>query len=51
MHARPKYVPGGKSASVRRNVRNWMGSLFLVAFGFFAPFALAFAQEKRPRKP
>jgi membrane-bound serine protease (ClpP class) len=29
-------------------VKNWVGSLSLVVFGFLAPFASALAQEKRP---
>ncbi len=29
-------------------MKNWVGSLCVVAFGFFAPFASTVAQEKRP---
>ena len=47
MHACPKFVPGGKSVTARRIV-GWVSSLSLVAFGFFAPLASAFAQENRP---
>lgn len=31
-----------------RRIVNWVGSLSLIAFGFFATFGSAFAQEKRP---
>jgi membrane-bound serine protease (ClpP class) len=32
----------------RSIAKNWVGSLSLIAFGFLATFASAFAQEKRP---
>lgn len=48
MYARLKCAPGGKSVPAQRNVRHWIGSLFLIAFGFFAQLASAFAQEKPP---
>ena len=49
MHACPRFVPGGKrEMEMARRIVNWAGSLTLVAFGFFTPFASAFAQENRP---
>lgn len=33
---------------MRRSIMNWVGSLCLIAFGFFVTSASAFAQEKRP---
>ena len=31
-----------------RSIMNWVGSLSLIVFGFFATFASPLAQEKRP---
>jgi len=42
-----KTVAGGGFAGACV-VKNWIGSLFLVVFGFLAPFASSLAQEKRP---